>query len=73
MLSHTCHRRLRSFSLSVQEGLVALWDDADESKEDTSDDKTQDMPAASSKPLIDKLWHRVADNRMVIGVILTTV
>lgn len=60
------------FSLSVQEGLIALWDCDDESQEDSSDDKTQDMPAVSSKPQVDKLWHRVAEDRMVVGVILTT-
>lgn len=60
------------FSLSVQEGLIALWDCDDESQEDASDDKTQDMPAVSSKPQVDKLWHRVAEDRMVVGVILTT-
>lgn len=61
------------FALSVQEGLIALWDsDDDESKDEALDDKTQDMPAVSSKPQVDKLWHRIAEDRMVVGVILTT-
>ncbi len=60
------------FALSVQEGLIALWDCDDESKEEALDDKTQDMPAVSSKPQVDKLWHRIAEDRMVVGVILTT-
>lgn len=60
------------FSLSVQEGLIALWDCDDKSKEDTLDNKTQDMPAVSSKLQADKLWHRITDDRMVVGVILTT-
>ncbi|XP_050926987.1 LOW QUALITY PROTEIN: Fanconi anemia group B protein [Lates calcarifer] len=55
-----------------QEGLVALWDSDDESKEEALDDKTQDMPAVSSKPQVDKLWHRFAEDQMVVGVILTT-
>lgn len=56
-----------------QEGLIALWDcDDDESKEEAADDKTQDMPLVSSKPQVDKLWHCIAEDRMVVGVILTT-
>ncbi|KAM9342928.1 Fanconi anemia group B protein isoform 2-T2 [Pholidichthys leucotaenia] len=55
-----------------QEGLVSLWDCDDESKDEASDDKMQDMPAVSSKPQIDKLWHRSTEGRMVVGVILTT-
>ncbi|XP_071331643.1 Fanconi anemia group B protein [Trachinotus anak] len=54
-----------------QEGLIALWD-SDESKDEALDDKTQDMPEVSSKPQVDKLWHRIAEDRMVVGVILTT-
>ncbi|XP_037645377.1 Fanconi anemia group B protein [Sebastes umbrosus] len=59
-----------------QEGLIALWDcdddDDDESKDEALDDKTQDMPAVSSQPRVDKLWHRFTEERMVVGVILTT-
>ncbi|XP_062258088.1 Fanconi anemia group B protein [Platichthys flesus] len=54
-----------------QEGLVALWDSDDESKDEASDDKMQDMPAVSPEPHVDKLWHRVAEDRIVVGVILT--
>ncbi|XP_056244727.1 Fanconi anemia group B protein [Seriola aureovittata] len=54
-----------------QEGLIALWD-SDESKDEALDDKMQDMPAMSSKPQVDKLWHRIAEDRMVVGLILTT-
>ncbi|XP_029385825.1 Fanconi anemia group B protein isoform X2 [Echeneis naucrates] len=54
-----------------QEGLISLWD-SDESKEEALDDKTQDMPAVSSKPQVDKMWHRIVEDRMVVGVILTT-
>uniref|UniRef100_A0A8D3B580 FA complementation group B n=1 Tax=Scophthalmus maximus TaxID=52904 RepID=A0A8D3B580_SCOMX len=53
-----------------QEGLSALWDSDDESNDEASDDKTQDMPAVSSNPQIDKLWHRIAEDRIVVGVIL---
>ncbi|XP_030613714.1 Fanconi anemia group B protein isoform X2 [Archocentrus centrarchus] len=55
-----------------QEGLIALWDSDDESKNKALDDKIQDVPAVSSKPQIDKLWHRTTEGRMVVGVILTT-
>ncbi|XP_055361202.1 Fanconi anemia group B protein isoform X2 [Betta splendens] len=65
------------FTKPEQEGLVALWDsddddDVDESTDEALDDKTQDMPAVSSEPQVDKLWHRIAENQMVVGVILTT-
>ncbi|KAG7503036.1 hypothetical protein JOB18_030997 [Solea senegalensis] len=56
----------------VQEGLVALWECDDESKDEPSDEKMQDTPAVSSKPHIDKLWHRIAEDRIVVGLILTT-
>ncbi|XP_042281793.1 Fanconi anemia group B protein isoform X2 [Thunnus maccoyii] len=55
-----------------QEGLIALWDSDDESKDEALDDKMRDMPAVSSKPQVDKLWHRIAEDRMVVGVILST-
>ncbi|CAK6953981.1 Fanconi anemia group B protein [Scomber scombrus] len=55
-----------------QEGLIALWDCDDESKDEVLEDKTQDMPAMSSKPQVDKLWHRIVEDRMVVGVILST-
>ncbi|TMS06525.1 Fanconi anemia group B protein [Larimichthys crocea] len=55
-----------------QEGLIALWDCDDESKQGASDDETQDMPAVSSRPRVDKLWHRIAEDRLVVGVVLTT-
>ncbi|XP_039861474.1 Fanconi anemia group B protein [Simochromis diagramma] len=55
-----------------QEGLIALWDSDDESKNEALDDKIHDIPAVSSKPRIDKLWHRTTEGRMVVGVILTT-
>ncbi|KAE8299250.1 Fanconi anemia group B protein [Larimichthys crocea] len=55
-----------------QEGLIGLWDCDDESKQGASDDETQDMPAVSSRPRVDKLWHRIAEDRLVVGVVLTT-
>ncbi|XP_041662792.1 Fanconi anemia group B protein [Cheilinus undulatus] len=59
-------------TLPEQEGLVALWDCDDESKDEGCDDKNQDSPAVSSKPRVDKLWHRITEDQMVVGVILTT-
>ncbi|XP_071783125.1 Fanconi anemia group B protein [Centroberyx gerrardi] len=55
-----------------QEGLIALWDGDDESKDEALDDKMQDMPAVCSKPQVDKLWHRIIEDRLVVGVMLTT-
>lgn len=55
-----------------QESLVALWDCNDESKEEILDHKMQDELSVSSNPQVDKLWHRVIRDRMVVGVILTT-
>ncbi|XP_034042370.1 Fanconi anemia group B protein isoform X2 [Thalassophryne amazonica] len=55
-----------------EESLIALWDDDDESKDDVSVDRTQEMPAASSNPQVDKLWHRVIEGRVIVGVILAT-
>lgn len=60
------------FTRPVQEGLIALWECDDESKDEASHDETQDVPAVSSKPRVDKLWRRVAGDQMVVGVILTT-
>ncbi|XP_057708696.1 Fanconi anemia group B protein-like [Corythoichthys intestinalis] len=53
-----------------QEGLVALWESDDESKEEATDDETRVMPTVLCGPHIDKFWHRVSDGRMVVGVIL---
>lgn len=71
LLSHTS-LLITGFSLSVQEGLIALWDYDDESKENALDDKTAVVPAVSSKPQVDRLWHRIIQDRMVVGVMLTT-
>uniref|UniRef100_A0A668AVB4 FA complementation group B n=1 Tax=Myripristis murdjan TaxID=586833 RepID=A0A668AVB4_9TELE len=54
------------FAHCVQEGLTALWDGDDESKDEAVDDKMQDMPAVSSKPQVDKLWHRIIEDRLVV-------
>ncbi|XP_017278197.1 Fanconi anemia group B protein [Kryptolebias marmoratus] len=54
-----------------QEGLVALWDSGDESRDETADDRVEDSPGASPEPQIEKLWHRFTEDRMVVGVILT--
>ncbi|KAK2839869.1 hypothetical protein Q5P01_013609 [Channa striata] len=54
-----------------QEGLIALWDCGDESGDEALDEKMQDVPAVSSKPQVDKLWHRITEDQLVVGVILT--
>ncbi|KAM6985051.1 Fanconi anemia group B protein [Aplochiton taeniatus] len=52
-----------------QEGLVALWDeDNDEAAEAALNDKMQVMPYISSPPRVQKLWHRVVGDHLVVGV-----
>ncbi|KAM3862008.1 Fanconi anemia group B protein [Diretmus argenteus] len=53
-----------------QEGLVALWDADDETKDAVLDDEMLNMPAVPSKPEVDKLWHRIVEDRLVVGVML---
>ncbi|XP_061696754.1 Fanconi anemia group B protein [Syngnathoides biaculeatus] len=53
-----------------QEGLVALWESDDESKDEAADDEARVTPAVPCGPHVDKLWHRVVDGRLVVGVIL---
>ncbi|KAK5612996.1 hypothetical protein CRENBAI_003296 [Crenichthys baileyi] len=54
-----------------QEGLVALWDGDEEFNDETLDDKMHETPVLSSKPKIDKLWHRITEDQLVVGLILT--
>ncbi|XP_008398942.1 Fanconi anemia group B protein [Poecilia reticulata] len=54
-----------------EEGLVALWDSDEESNDETLDDKLHETPALSSRPKIDKLWHRITEEQLVVGLILT--
>uniref|UniRef100_A0A3P9L6I8 FA complementation group B n=1 Tax=Oryzias latipes TaxID=8090 RepID=A0A3P9L6I8_ORYLA len=54
-----------------QEGLIPLWDCDEESKEQTSTDDRTERPAVSAKPQIEKLWHRITGEQMVVGVTLT--
>uniref|UniRef100_A0A3P9L6G7 FA complementation group B n=1 Tax=Oryzias latipes TaxID=8090 RepID=A0A3P9L6G7_ORYLA len=53
------------------EGLIPLWDCDEESKEQTSTDDRTERPAVSAKPQIEKLWHRITGEQMVVGVTLT--
>ncbi|XP_024143021.1 Fanconi anemia group B protein [Oryzias melastigma] len=54
-----------------QEDLVPLWDSDEESKEKTSKEGLMERPAVSGKPRIEKLWHRITGEQMVVGVTLT--
>ncbi|XP_053733904.1 Fanconi anemia group B protein isoform X2 [Synchiropus splendidus] len=54
-----------------QEGLVPLWDSDDESMDESSLEVTEDVPGEAAKPRVDKLWHRVHQDRLVVGVILS--
>lgn len=57
---------------SAQEDLVALWDSGDESKVEHLEEKMEDMPVVSNLPHIDKLWHRIMEDHVVVGVMLMT-
>eukprot|EP00063_Salmo_salar_P045475 XP_014020310.1 PREDICTED: Fanconi anemia group B protein isoform X2 [Salmo salar] len=52
-----------------QEGLVSLWDD--EPEDEAIHEKRQVMPVVPP-PLVDSLWHRVIEDRLIVGVILST-
>ncbi|KAM9485305.1 Fanconi anemia group B protein-like isoform 3-T4 [Salvelinus alpinus] len=52
-----------------QEGLVSLWDD--EPEDEAIHEKRQVMPVVPP-PLVDNLWHRVIEDRLIVGVILST-
>uniref|UniRef100_A0A4W5Q4K3 FA complementation group B n=1 Tax=Hucho hucho TaxID=62062 RepID=A0A4W5Q4K3_9TELE len=52
-----------------QESLVSLWDD--EPEDEAMHEKRQVMPVVPP-PLVDKLWHRVIEDRLIVGVILST-
>ncbi|XP_054643340.1 Fanconi anemia group B protein [Dunckerocampus dactyliophorus] len=69
-LSDVVHHREPCLTQPEQEGLIALWESDDESKDEDLDDKTQVMPAVSCRPQVDKLWHRIVEDRLVVGVIL---
>lgn len=71
LLSHTS-LLITGFSLSVQEGLIALWDCDEESKEKALDGEAAVVPAVSSNPQLDRLWHRIIEDQLVVGVMLTT-
>nr|XP_057938231.1 Fanconi anemia group B protein [Doryrhamphus excisus] len=69
-LADVIHHREPRLAQPEQEGLVSLWESDDESKDEASDDKTRVMPAAPCGPQVDKLWHRIVRDRLVVGVIL---
>ncbi|XP_061925104.1 Fanconi anemia group B protein isoform X1 [Entelurus aequoreus] len=69
-LTDVVHRREPCLTQPEQEGLVSLWESDDESKDEASDDKTRVMPAVSCTPQVDKLWHRIVLDQLVVGVIL---
>ncbi|XP_046902746.1 Fanconi anemia group B protein [Hypomesus transpacificus] len=54
-----------------QEGLVSLWDEEEETEGETLDEPMQVLPVTSPSPLVDKLWHRIIDDRLVVGVTLS--
>ncbi|XP_038149344.1 Fanconi anemia group B protein [Cyprinodon tularosa] len=71
VLTATLSGRETFLSQPEQEGLVALWDsDEEESNDKTLDDRMHETPAPTPKSKIDKLWHRIADDQLVVGLIL---
>ncbi|XP_012680562.2 Fanconi anemia group B protein [Clupea harengus] len=55
-------------SKTEEEGLVSLWEDADEGEEGVQEEKLQ----TEQEPLlVEKLWQRVIEDRLVVGVLLT--
>ncbi|KAM4731213.1 Fanconi anemia group B protein [Anableps anableps] len=71
VLTDVLSGRENVLSQPEQEGLVALWDSDEESNDETLDDKMHETPALSSRPKIDKLWHRITEEQLVVGLILT--
>ncbi|XP_033843297.1 Fanconi anemia group B protein [Periophthalmus magnuspinnatus] len=69
-LTDATTRHKPALTLLEQESLAALWD-CDETKDEIEDDKMQDVLTVSSNPQVDKLWHRVTGDRLVVGVILS--
>ncbi|XP_061547376.1 Fanconi anemia group B protein [Phycodurus eques] len=69
-LTDVVRHREPNLAQPEQEGLVALWESDDQSKDEAADDETRVVPAVPRGPHVDKLWHRVVDGRMVVGVIL---
>lgn len=69
-LTDSAARKECIFTPHEHESLVSLWD-CDEPKDENEGDKMQDVLKVSSKPQVDKLWHRVMGDRLVVGVILT--
>ncbi|CAG05891.1 unnamed protein product [Tetraodon nigroviridis] len=67
LLTDLCGITYAALESRLQEGLTALWDCDQESKENALIDKTAVAPAASSKPRVDRLWHRIIQDRMVVG------
>uniref|UniRef100_H2MU59 FA complementation group B n=1 Tax=Oryzias latipes TaxID=8090 RepID=H2MU59_ORYLA len=66
---------LQALESRLQVGLLApVWTVNSlilESKEQTSTDDRTERPAVSAKPRIEKLWHRITGEQMVVGVTLT--
>ncbi|XP_035250027.1 Fanconi anemia group B protein [Anguilla anguilla] len=52
-----------------QEGLVSLWDDDDEDEEGLAEELLAPPPALPT--VVEKVWHRVMEDRLVVGVQLT--
>ncbi|XP_062391044.1 Fanconi anemia group B protein, partial [Sardina pilchardus] len=56
-------------SKTEQEGLVSLWEDADEGEEAQQEERMP--PESEQQPfLVEKLWQRVIEDCLVVGVLL---
>ncbi|KAI1899330.1 hypothetical protein AGOR_G00060680 [Albula goreensis] len=65
--------REHTLSSAQQEGLVSLWDE-DEAEEGLDEEKSAmpEAPATYPTTLVEKVWHRVIEDHMVVGVQLTS-
>ncbi|KAG9349342.1 hypothetical protein JZ751_027785 [Albula glossodonta] len=65
--------REHTLSSAQQEGLVSLWDE-DEAEEGLDEEKSAmpEAPATDPTTLVEKVWHRVIEDHLVVGVQLTS-
>ncbi|CAL8268290.1 unnamed protein product [Lota lota] len=58
-----------------QEGLFSLWDEDEEPAAEVCDDEMQvessEGPVASSRPRVERLWHRFMEEHLVVGATVT--
>ncbi|XP_061083050.1 Fanconi anemia group B protein [Conger conger] len=63
--------REHSLPSAQQEGLVSLWDDDDDDEDVQGLAEELPAPPLALPPVVEKVWHRVIEDRLVVGVQLT--